>query len=475
MGLIKYRDINYGGGGGSNVTPNPSETATANLEKIKIDSTTYAIKDTNAVHESDVGVAGGVATLDNTGKVPSSQLPTIPAAQVNSDWDASSGVAEILNKPASLPASDVYAWAKESTKPTYTASEVGAVATTSVGVASGVASLDSNGKVPSAQLPSFVDDVVEGYYDGTTDRFYEESTFETVIPPVDGKSWVDVATNKSYRWTGSVYVRVDEGVQLGETSSTAYRGDRGKTAYDHSQSDHSTVAPAFTEASTRANIANGESFAILFGKIKKFFSDLKAVAFSGSYNDLNDKPTIPVATSTLSKTDNSHCPTSQAVFDLLEPIDETSYANLTKAQKNNGKAYFRYAAQNIIRPIQDDGTATDLTNGNLPTGQTIKSYLNSNFGTVKVVYFAKVITLPDGQTTQQIVNVSVAEAVPNGYTLKGVLLLAVGSYPLPYISNGNIGTYVFGINISNKTISIVNKVSAWNNYEARFILFMSKN
>lgn len=429
MGLIKYRDINYGGGGGSNVTPNPSETATANLEKIKIDSTTYAIKDTNAIHESDIGVAGGVAELDSNGKVPSSQLPTIPAAQVNSDWNASSGVAEILNKPVSLPASDVYAWAKESTKPTYTASEVGAVATTNVGVANGVASLDSNGKVPSAQLPSFVDDVVEGYYDNTTDRFYEESTFETVIPPVDGKSWVDVTANKSYRWTGSVYVRVDEGVQLGETSSTAYRGDRGKTAYDHSQSDHSAVAPAFSEASTRANILSGESFATLFGKIKKFFSDLKAVAFSGSYNDLSDKPTIPVATSTLSKTDNSHCPTSQAVFDLLEPIDETSYANLTEAQKNNGKAYFRYAAQNIIRPIQDDGTATDLTNGNLPTGQTIKSYLNSNL-------------VPN--TTRRLFLGSIAGTAADAKTILTNAFNAINVYDAVVTGNfGNAGSWLF--------------------------------
>lgn len=53
--------------------------------------------------------------------------------------------------------------------------------------------------------------------------------------------------------------------------------------------------------------------------------------------------------------------------------------------------------------------------------------------------------------------------------------MALSGYTLPYISNGNIGTYVFGVDISNKTISIVNKVTAWNNYVARFILFMSKN
>ena len=111
------------------------------------------------------------------------------------------------------------------------------------GTASGVAELDSNGKVPASQLPSYVDDVIEGYYNSTNDRFYEESTFTTLIPPESGKSWVDIAGNKSYRWSGSAYVRVDEGVQLGETSDTAYRGDRGKTAYDFSQAPY-TSTPA---------------------------------------------------------------------------------------------------------------------------------------------------------------------------------------------------------------------------------------
>ena len=49
--------------------------------------------------------------------------------------------------------------------------------------------------------------------------------------------------------------------------------------------------PTFTEASTRANIASGEKLSTLFGKIKKLFADLKTVAFTGSYNDLSNKPT----------------------------------------------------------------------------------------------------------------------------------------------------------------------------------------
>lgn len=50
--------------------------------------------------------------------------------------------------------------------------------------------------------------------------------------------------------------------------------------------------PTFETAAQRANIASGEDTGTLFSKIKKWFTDLKAVAFSGSYNDLIDKPTI---------------------------------------------------------------------------------------------------------------------------------------------------------------------------------------
>lgn len=55
------------------------------------------------------------------------------------------------------------------------------------------------------------------------------------------------------------------------------------------------LAPTVTEASSRTNLAVGDSLKTIISKIKKFFSDLKAVAFSGSYNDLSDKPTIPSA------------------------------------------------------------------------------------------------------------------------------------------------------------------------------------
>ncbi len=88
----------------------------------------------------------------------------------------------------------------------------------------GVATLDSGGRVPSAQLPAYVDDVLEY---ATASAF--PATGES------GKIYVALDTNLTYRWGGSAYVEISPSLALGETSSTAYRGDRGKTAYDHSQ------------------------------------------------------------------------------------------------------------------------------------------------------------------------------------------------------------------------------------------------
>lgn len=119
------------------------------------------------------------------------------------------------------------------------AADVSAIPASQKGTANGVAELDAAGKVPSSQLPSFVDDVLE--YDSQT-GFPETGE--------DGKIYVAKDTNKTYRWSGTTYVEIAGGVALGETASTAYRGDRGKTAYEHSQVPH---APANAEANVQAD------------------------------------------------------------------------------------------------------------------------------------------------------------------------------------------------------------------------------
>lgn len=64
--------------------------------------------------------------------------------------------------------------------------------------------------------------------------------------------------------------------------------------------DINNAKVTFTEAEERTNIESQETLATMFGKIKKWFTDLKTVAFTGSYNDLSKRPNIPTKTSELS-------------------------------------------------------------------------------------------------------------------------------------------------------------------------------
>lgn len=89
------------------------------------------------------------------------------------------------------------------------------------GKANGLASLDDSGKVPSTQLPSYVDDVLE---------FTQLNQLPK--PGESGKIYVVTSTNLQYRWSGSDYVEISKSLALGETSSTAYPGDKGKATTD---------------------------------------------------------------------------------------------------------------------------------------------------------------------------------------------------------------------------------------------------
>ena len=96
------------------------------------------------------------------------------------------------------------------------------------GEKNGLATLDASGRVPSSQLPSYVDDVL------TYDRL---AAFPS--QGEDGKIYVTKDTNLTYRWSGIAYVEISPSLALGETSATAFRGDWGKTAYDYAIRDKS--------------------------------------------------------------------------------------------------------------------------------------------------------------------------------------------------------------------------------------------
>lgn len=90
------------------------------------------------------------------------------------------------------------------------------IAATEKGANSGVATLDATGKVPSSQLPSFVDDVIEA------------ANFAALPAEGEGgKIYVTLDDNKTYRWGGTAYAEISASIALGETAGTAYEGSKG--------------------------------------------------------------------------------------------------------------------------------------------------------------------------------------------------------------------------------------------------------
>ena len=208
----------------------------------------------------------------------------------------------------------VPAWAKQASKPSYTAAEVGAEASGEVSShnSSGTAHSDIrsslsakadlvDGTVPANQLPSYVDDVLE---------------YATVssLPAtgIAGKIYVTLDNNLTYRWSGSGYAEISQSLALGETSATAYRGDRGKIAYDHSQGAH---APADAEKNVQSdwNVSDNTSDAYIANKPTL----TNSVTIAGStYTQSNGTITIPDIVHTVKLT--------QAQYDALSNKDDNT-------------------------------------------------------------------------------------------------------------------------------------------------------
>lgn len=119
-----------------------------------------------------------------------------------------------------------------------------------LGTNGGVAPLGADGKIASQYLPGYLDDVIEGTVNAAFTEFTETGATEPCTP-MSGKIYNDIDKNKSYRWTGTKYQALNDGVALGETESTAYRGDRGAAAYAHSQATHARVDATKTANSTK--------------------------------------------------------------------------------------------------------------------------------------------------------------------------------------------------------------------------------
>lgn len=185
----------------------PSDAATVNGHTVNSDVPANA-KFTDTTYESKAAASGGTAlSLVTTGEKytwNNKGSGTITGIKMNGASKGTSGVVDL------------------GTVITAHQDISGKLNTSLKGAVNGLAELDANGKVPSSQLPSYVDDVLE---------YAKQANFPSTGET--GKIYIDLATNKTYRWSGSAYVEISQSLALGTTSSTAYRGDYGNSAYTH--------------------------------------------------------------------------------------------------------------------------------------------------------------------------------------------------------------------------------------------------
>lgn len=137
------------------------------------------------------------------------------------------------------------------------------------------------GTIPQSILPSYVDDVLE----------YENLA---AFPKTgeSGKIYVADDTNKTYRWSGTTYVEISASLALGTTSSTAFRGDYGNTAYAHAQAKGSAFSSGLYKITT-----NSQGHVTAATAVTK--SDITALGIPGSDTNTNTTYSLSKSGSTI--------------------------------------------------------------------------------------------------------------------------------------------------------------------------------
>lgn len=333
----------------------------------------------------------------------------------------------------------------------------------SKGAPNGLASLNESGVIPSTQLPSYVDDVIE------------VAAFSNLPSKGEsGKIYIVTSTNIQYRWSGTAYVEISKSIALGETSSTAYPGDKGKATTDVvnslsdtlvndvlvAQSNQNSVSLTIKSITkTTANkdkqllLADGDPILLTDGTpilLGDSESARIARATEGLYSQANDKViTInPATTSTagvMSSSDKSKLDSlkSQAEISVtkvqvgLGNVDNTSDANkpISTATQNALNSKFNASDGNALKQRVDN--IPEL----IATGITVDSdndSVNISLDTTSIV---------DGTLSGTTININSATA-----SKAGILVPTDKSKIDKIITNGN-GTKYLSDNGTYKEVS----------------------
>lgn len=356
--------------------------------------------------------------------------------------------AQITDFPTSMPASDVYSWAKQSSKPSYTISEV----------SGNLPASRISGTIAAANLPSYVDDVLE---------YASLSKFPTTGE--SGKIYTALDTNKIYRWSGSAYVVISETVALGTTHSSAGYGDESRAAYNHSTK---TSGNPHHVTKTDVGLGNVDNTADSAKSVK--YATSAGSAGSVAWSNVSGKPSSMPASDVYSWAKQPHKPSYTASEVGAAPASHShSYLPLSGgtmsgrilrgaggswiSARNNAIAFGTTANSGSYNPVVGQKTAKgSWTIGNLASDERlIFSYdtdANFNAGTNS----SNTTYLPVGGNSQEIITSATigSQSVSHANTAGSVAWSNVSGRPtIPSVGNGTVTITQNGTNKGSFTLN----------------------
>lgn len=353
--------------------------------------------------------------------------------------------AQITDFPTSMPASDVYSWAKQSSKPSYTISEV----------SGNLPASRISGTIAAANLPSYVDDVLE---------YASISKFPTTGE--SGKIYTALDTNKIYRWSGSAYVVISETIALGTTHSSAGYGDESRAAYNHS-----TKTSGNPHHVTKADVG--------LGSVDNTADSAKSVKYATSagsvaWSNVSGKPSSMPASDVYSWAKQPHKPSYTASEVGAAPASHShSYLPLSGgtmsgrilrgaggpwiSARNNAIAFGTTANSGAYNPVVGQKTTKGAwTIGNLASDERlIFSYdTDTNFNADK--NSSNKTYLPVGGDSQEIITSATigSQSVSHANTAGSVEWSNVTGRPtIPSVGNGTVTITQNGTNKGSFTLN----------------------
>lgn len=238
--------------------------------------------------------------------------------------------------------------------------------------------LQPHGTVAFADLPALAD-VSTGWMFNISDEFTTTDDFKegagNVIP-----AGANIYKTSDEKWDVLAGTPVT-GIK-GVNEDSFRRGNVVLTAKDvgavSTGGDTAENTTAFTAASARENLKSGEKHSILFGKIAKWFADLKAVAFSGSYNDLSNKPTIPTVIN------NNTTTVAGYALDARQANPNVSGSMAAQMKSNYEPKLQIVSAESTAAGLGAGATRTDTISITIPTGYSFTGFVicdyNNNSG-----------------------------------------------------------------------------------------------